>query len=190
MAIAGTVILLGILISFPFFFAFIEQRPGPVLEDRFLLLIPPADVSIPTFIVIWSMTVLLWVRCVQEPRIFVLFLWCFIVLCFSRMLTISLIPLDPPQGLIPLKDPLSSIFYGGTDKFIQKDLFYSGHTSIQFLMFLTLRKKIDKIVTLLSTLIIATLVLVQHIHYTVDVLAAFAFSYAIYRLVKWITAYE
>ncbi len=182
--IAGSVILLGILISFPFFFAMIEQREGTLLNDRLLLLIPPNDVSIATFTVIWSMTLLLWVRCVQDPWIFVLFLLCFVILCISRMLTIIIIPLNPPVGLIPLKDPLSSIFYGGTDKFIQKDLFYSGHTSIQFLMFLTLKRKTDKILAFFSTLAIGTLVLVQHVHYTVDVLAAFVFTYIIYLIGK------
>lgn len=182
--IAGSVILLGILIFFPFFFAMIELREGTLLNDRLLLLIPPNDVSIATFTVIWSMTLLLWVRCVQDPWIFVLFLFCFVILCISRMLTILIIPLNPPVGLIPLKDPLSSIFYGGTDKFIQKDLFYSGHTSIQFLMFLTLKRKTDKILAFFSTLAIGTLVLVQHVHYTVDVIAAFVFTYIIYRIGK------
>jgi hypothetical protein len=190
MTIAGSVILLGILISFPFFFAMIEQREGTLLNDRLLLLIPPNDVSIATFTVIWSMTLLLWVRCVQDPWIFVLFLLCFVILCISRMLTIIIIPLNPPVGLIPLKDPLSSIFYGGTDKFIQKDLFYSGHTSIQFLMFLTLKRKTDKILAFFSTLAIGTLVLVQHVHYTVDVLAAFVFTYIIYRIGKKIVVDE
>jgi hypothetical protein len=188
MTIAGSVILLGILISFPFFFAMIEQREGTLLNDHLLLLIPPNDVSIVTFTVIWSMTLLLWVRCVQDPWIFVLFLLCFVILSISRMLTIMIIPLNPPVGLIPLRDPLSSIFYGGTDKFIQKDLFYSGHTSIQFLMFLTLKRKTDKILAFFSTLAIGTLVLIQHVHYTVDVLAAFVFTYLIYMIGKKIVA--
>lgn len=189
LTITGSIIVLGILVSFPFFFSFIEQRQGILLNDRLLLLIPPIDVSIATFMVIWSMTVLLCIRCVQDPSIFIVFLWCFIILCFSRMITIILVPLNPPPGLIPLKDPLSSIFYGGTNKFIQKDLFYSGHTSIQFLMFLTLKKRTDKMLALLCAITIGTLVLMQHIHYTIDVLAAFLFSYFIYLLGKRITAY-
>lgn len=190
LAIAGTILLLVVLISFPFFFAFIEQRGGASINDRLLAHIPPNDVSIPTFIVIWSMSILLWVRCVQNPDIFILFLWCFCLLCFSRMITITLFPLNPPNDLIPLKDPLTSFFYGGTEKFIRRDLFYSGHTSIQFLMFLCLRKRLDKILTLLSSLAVGTLVLVQHIHYSIDVFAAFVFSYFIYRLGKMITRYE
>lgn len=182
-------ILLGILVSFPYFFALIELREGALLNDRLLQLIPPNDVSIPTFIVIWSMSLLLWIRCAQNPSIFILFLCSFILLSFSRMITILLFPLNPPIGLIKLNDPLTSIFYGGTNTFIHKDLFYSGHTSIQFLIFLSLQKKTDKIIAFCASLTIAVLVLVQHIHYTIDVIAAFFFTYLIYRLGKIITSY-
>jgi hypothetical protein len=180
--IVASIMLVIILASFPVFFGYIEQREGTLLNDHLLRYIPAVDVSIPTFLIIWSMTILIWIRCVQDPEIFIVFLSCFVLLCLSRIITITLVPLNPPEGLIPLKDPLSSIFYGGTDKFIQKDLFYSGHTSIQLLMFFTLKKKTDKLLGLLSSIAIGTLVLVQHVHYTIDVLAAIIFSYGIYRL--------
>ena len=105
------------------------------------------------------------------------------------MISITLLPLEPPVGLIPLKDPISSIFYGGTQVFIKKDLFYSGHTSIQFLIFLSLKKRTEKIVSLLATISIACFVLIQHVHYTIDVIAAIAFTYLIYRIGKWIAEY-
>ena len=187
--IIGTVLFLSILVLLPFFFSIIELRQGSLLNDRLLHVLPAIDVSIPTFIIIWSMVILLLYRCTRDPALFILFLWAFILLSLSRMLTISLFPLEPPVGLIPLKDPLSSIFYGGTEVFIKKDLFYSGHTSIQFLIFLCLKKKSDKIISLLATAAIGTLVLIQHVHYTIDVAAAIIFTYFIYRLGKWVSAY-
>lgn len=189
LTIVAITILAGILGSFPYFFALIEQREGTLLNDRLLQLIPPYDVSVPAFIVMWSMSLLLLMRCVQTPSIFILILCSYILLTFSRMITILLFPLNPPIGLITLKDPLISVFYGGTDKFIKKDLFYSGHTSFQFLMFLCLQKKWDKILAFLSTITIAIFLLVQHVHYTIDVVAAFFFTYLIYRLGKIIAVY-
>lgn len=187
--IIGGILLLGILISFPFFFRYIESRTGTVLHDRLLAILPAYDVSVPTFIIIWSMTVLLWIRSVQDPGIFIVFLVGFILLSLSRMITISLVPLDPPEGLIPLKDPLSSIFYGGTDVFIRKDLFYSGHTSIQLLMLFSFKKRSDKWLAFFSSLAIASCVLVQHVHYSIDVAGALLFSGLIYLISRRITGY-
>ncbi len=182
--ITATVLLLVILMSFPFFFAFIEQREGIQFNDKLLKLIPPIDVSGLTFILIWSMNLFICFRSAQNPDIFLVMLSSLVLLCLSRMITITLIPLNPPMGLIPLRDPISSLFYGGTEVFITKDLFYSGHTSTQFMIFLCLKKRNDKIVAFFATVIVGILVLVQHVHYTIDVLAAFVFTYAIYQLGK------
>jgi hypothetical protein len=186
--VIGTILLFCLLAYLPIFFFAIEERQGISMNDYLLRLIPPCDVSIPTFMIIWSLIIFMLFRCAQRPQLLILFLYSFIILSLSRMLTITLLPLEPPEGLIPLKDPLIGIFYGGPQKFITKDLFYSGHTSVQFLIFLCLKKKKDKIVSLCATIAVAILVLVQHIHYTIDVLAAFIFTYLVYRIGKMITA--
>ena len=186
--ITGGLLLISFIIGFPFFFAVIEKRQGIQLDDPLLNLLPPTDVSVLTFIIIWSMTIFLWIRCFQTPAIFLVTLCSLVMLCFSRVLSISFVPLDPPAGLIPLRDPISSLFYGGPQVFITKDLFYSGHTATQFLIFLCLHQKKDKLLALASTCIVAVLVLVQHVHYTIDVLAAFVFTYVMYLLGKKIAA--
>jgi len=101
------------------------------------------------------------------------------VMALTRVTTISLIPLEPPIGHIPLIDPLTSITYGGSNIHITKDLFFSGHTSNLFMFFLCLQKKRDKQFALLATIIVGFLVLVQHVHYSVDVAGAFLFTYPV-----------
>jgi membrane-associated phospholipid phosphatase len=91
------------------------------------------------------------------------------------MLTITLVPLDPPAGLVGLVDPLSNFFYG--PKFVTHDLFFSGHTSTVFLLYLCLPGKADKKLALAVTLSVAVLLLVQHVHYTLDVLGGFLFGW-------------
>ncbi len=180
--IIASVLLSLILISFPRFFAIIELRKGIYLEDAVLKFLPSINFSIPIFIIIWSTALLLINRMLKSPDLFLQFLISFLLLSITRIITISLFPLEAPSGLIAIKDPISSLFYGGKEVFITKDLFYSGHTATQFLMFLSFSKKSDKIITGISSVLIALLVLFQHVHYTIDVLASFPFAYFVYLL--------
>src|SRR5579871_2885985 len=133
--ISGLIIIIAILSSLPVFFQYIERRQGAQLNDPVLGLLAPHNVSLPLFVVIWAISGYYIYRAAQTPQLFLNFLWAYIVLLIFRTLTITLIPLDPPTGLIPLVDPLSNFFYG--DKFVTKDLFFSGHTSTVFLLYLS-----------------------------------------------------
>jgi hypothetical protein len=183
-AVLGLVLNILVLILFPFFFQHIEKRDGIQLRDIILDNIPAVNVSVFIFIIIWSTALLTLIRAIQQPEIFITFLFSFFILSLCRMAAISLVPLNAPQGLIPLVDPLSNTFYGGS--FVTKDLFYSGHVSTQFLIFLCLKKKRDKNLTVISTISIAILVLLQHVHYTIDVLAAPLFAYFCFILGRFI----
>ena len=175
----GTVAL---LMTFPWFFQTIEGHTGPVLNDPVLNRLPPRDVSLGTFLTIWAAALLILIRARRGPAVFMLFTYGYILVSLSRMLSINLFPLDPPPGLIPLVDPISNAFYG--EKYITKDLFYSGHTSSIFLIFLCLRRWWDRLFALMGSLVVGSLLLVQHVHYTVDVLGAFVFTYPLYWLGK------
>ncbi len=185
-----TIFLFLMILFLPVFFAAIELRNGPVLNDRILQILPPRDFSIFTFIIIWSMIAFLIVRSIQNPTMFLTVLISITLLFLARMLTITFVPLNPPSGLIPLKDPLSSFFYGHSDLFITKDLFFSGHTSTQFLIFLCFENKRDKLIALASTCIVGLLVLIQHVHYTIDVMGAIFLTYLIYLLGKRMANYK
>jgi hypothetical protein len=187
--VVGSFLLALVLISFPKFFATIELRKGIDLSDIVLEQLPSFDLSIPIFLLIWSTAILLIRRIIQSPALYLQFLMSFLLLCILRIVTISSIPLNAPIGLIPLKDPISSLFYGGKEIFITKDLFFSGHTATQFLMFLSFQKKGDRIITGITSIAIALMVLIQHIHYTIDVIAAFPLTYIVYLLGKKISTY-
>ncbi len=180
--IVGFILIACLLSVLPTFFDVIEKRHGIVLNDILLEWLPTLNLSIPIFTFIWGTALLLIVRSFKTPYLFILFVWGFLLLTLSRMITISLVPLDAPINLILLKDPLSNEFYHGT--FITKDLFYSGHTSSMFLMFLCFNKRGDKILALCSTFAIGILVLIQHVHYTIDVVVAPLGAYLVYRLAR------
>ena len=172
--------ILAILAVFPYFFQTIEQHTGPVLNDWLLNQLPPYDASLIIFLVIWAAGLLILIRARRSPTIFMMFAYGYIIITLSRMISINLFPLNPPVGLIPMVDPLTNAFYGKV--YITKDLFYSGHTSTIFLIFLCLRQRWDRLVTLIGSLIVGSLLLVQHVHYTIDVLGAFVFTYPLYWL--------
>ena len=167
----------------PSFFNLIQKRDGPVLNDWVLAAIPPHNVSWAIFTVIWGIGFYALWRGIEKPTIYITYLWTFIFITILRVLAISLVPLDPPKGLIVLTDPLTAVFYGRST--ITKDLFFSGHTSILFLAFLCLERKWDKILALCGTIIVVCLLLVQHVHYTIDVIAAPIIIYPVYRAVKY-----
>ena len=185
--IIGIIAVIGILAALPFFFHHIEKRNGVVLNDFVLDWLRPRDISVYLFVILWSVALLFAVRCFKSPALFLTFIYSFFILSVSRMITITAVPLNPPHGLIPLIDPISNQFYGKT--FITKDLFYSGHTSSAYLMFLCFRRKIDRFIGIFCSIAVGFLVLVQHVHYTIDVLAAPIFTSLCYwigkKLVMW-----
>ena len=178
----GLAIISVILIVLPFFYQAIELRNGILINDYLLREIPAINVSIYIFIIIWSMALLTFSRFKADPQIFITFLWGYILINLTRFISIGLIPLNAPIGLIPIEDPISNAFYG--PKFITKDLFYSGHTAAMFLMFLCLNKRSDKILALLATVAIGALVLLQHVHYTADVFFAPVITYLLWLASK------
>jgi hypothetical protein len=184
--IMGLLFAIAIASAFPVFFQVIEQREGYVLNDGLLNILPARDVSMPILLIVWSMTALILFRCIQSPGMLMLFLWSYILVSLTRILTISLVPLDAPVNLIGLADPLSNAFYGA--KFVTKDLFFSGHTSTLFLMSLCLQNKIEKILGMVATAVVGFLLLVQHVHYSMDVMTAPMFTWIIYRLTKSLLA--
>jgi membrane-associated phospholipid phosphatase len=98
-----------------------------------------------------------------------------------RILSMYVVPLDPPIGTLDLKDPL--IFVVGTGTPITKDLFFSGHTSTMFLLSLTAINKKLKIIFLVSTFLVGFLVVLQKAHYTIDVVVAPFYAYCSYKII-------
>jgi len=173
--ITGLILLAALFAFFPFFFQFIQQRQGIVLHDYLLSNIPAINVSVLLFICIWLTGLLIAIRAIRSPSIFINFFVVISFLSVFRIVTISSIALNPPEKLIVLADPLISTFYG--KNFITKDLLFSGHTATLLLIYLCLEKKADRIIALSASVLVGVLVLVQHVHYTIDVIFAVPFAY-------------
>ena len=176
----GMAVFVSILSSLPFFFEAIENRNGYQFSDFILDLIPARNFSIAVFFLIWSCCALLIARIYRDPMMMLVTLWAYNSVTLLRMACIGLISLNPPVGLIPLADPITNQFYGA--HYITHDLFFSGHTTTVFLIFLCLKKRWDRIYALCASILLGIFLLAQHVHYTIDVLAAPVFTYGAYRL--------
>ena len=89
-------------------------------------------------------------------------------------------PQSPP-GFVPLADTFTQLFYPGTEPF-EKDLFFSGHTATLWLMALIATTRAGRLWSGFATLAVGVLVIVQHAHYTIDVIAAPLFAWLAWRL--------
>jgi hypothetical protein len=157
-----------------------EGRPGVVLPDPVLSLLPPRDLTWLIFGLIYLGIFFGVARLGAEPRRLVVALQAYVVMVLFRIAAMGVTPLEAPPGMIPLPDPLVRLF--GPGKLLTKDLFFSGHTSTLFLLFLAVPGRRSKALFLFCTAAVAVCVLWQHVHYTIDVLVAPLFSYASFRL--------
>ncbi len=163
------------------FFAWLQDRPGWALSDPILDALGPADVSVPTFAILYATILVTVTRSLGEPARVVRGLHAYAMLLLMRMGAMALVTLEPPPGFVPLADAFTQLFYPGAEPF-DMDLFFSGHTATLWLMALVSTTRAGRWWSGLATLAVGTLVIVQHAHYTVDVLAAPFFAWLAWRL--------
>lgn len=84
---------------------------------------------------------------------------------------------------------ISTVYFGKylNNIFTGNDLFFSGHTGLPFLMALMFwDDKTLRYVFLSFSIIFAVVVLLGHLHYSIDVAAAFFITYTIFHICKFI----
>ena len=174
----GTVLalLLGLVALLPRYFAWVQARPGRHLPDPLLAALPAHDVSALTFTIIYLGIGLGLVTLLPRPTRLLRALGAYLLLHLLRCATLWLLPLEPPTGLVLLRDPLVDQLIYAAPAPITKDLFFSGHTATLLLLALAVPAGWRRTALLAGTVAIGTLVLIQHAHYTYDVLAAPLFT--------------
>lgn len=165
------------------FYRWLEvQKDGVILYDVLLQKIPAIDVSLPIAILEGSVFAICIIRSATNPNLAITIIFALALQFTFRLFTIDLTRFLPPPGLVELKDPFGSMAFHS--RYITRDLFYSGHTSSQFIFYLCARKKYDRYYMLFTTVAIGIMVLVQHVHYTIDVISAPFFAFVCYYLAK------
>lgn len=175
-------VLVPLMLSFSQFILFIEQREGVVLNDPLLNTFNPINLTWLTFSLIYLSLIMFFVSVFKDPVKLMIGLQSYGLMVIFRTIAMYLTPLDAPGTLLVLDDPFVQLF--GKGDVLTKDLFFSGHTGTLFLLFLLAENKTLKILFLISTIMVGSAVLLQHVHYSIDVFVAPFVAYCSYRIIK------
>ncbi len=177
-----------------------ERRPAPTVPDAVLEALPYVDWVARANYALWlalylplALALLL-----SDPRRWIRYMVTGGLVSLARGATIALTGLGPPdparagpgiggRGFLEafgeLVSPLGVFARGSLGAYLTKDLFFSGHAATTFLLFLYLRDRpgLRRIALLAHVLVVAS-VLLARIHYAIDVVGAWAVTFAIYAL--------
>ena len=177
-----------------------EHRPAPTVPDLVLERLPYLPwVDRANYLVWLALYLPLTLALLAaEPRRWVRYMVTGGLLSLLRGLSIALTGLGPPDparagtgvggrdfwtAYGELLSPLGVFQRDAMAAYLTKDLFFSGHAATTFLLFLYLRHRPRlRWVALAAHLAVVASVLLAHIHYAIDVVGAWAATFALFVL--------
>jgi len=158
-----------------------ESIPGIQLYDVLLEFFNPADVSVYIFVLLYTIIFYNYLFLLAYPRMLVCFFIFYATCLLIRFILLTFVNLEPPLMYQEFSDPiLSSSTYDGVK--ITKDLFFSGHMVTVFCAYFAMPNKPLKVIFLVGSIVLALLLIIQHVHYTIDILGAYIAVFLIYRV--------
>ncbi|MDP3771760.1 MAG: phosphatase PAP2-related protein [bacterium] len=161
-----------------------EESASNKVTDLILSNIPVFDVDI---LFIYGAVVLFFIItgiALAEPERLPFLLKSIALFVFIRSFFITFTHIKPAVDGVILSNhnPLAWVTFGG-------DLFFSGHTGIPFLMALIFwDQPVRRFLFLGTSFVLSAAVLMGHLHYSIDVFAAFFITYSIADLAKFFFA--
>lgn len=149
-----------------------EARHGRVLADPILQALPPRDFSVPIFALIYSAIIITVFRLFWQPARLLFGLQAGLLILVMRTISLYLVPLEPPPGMILLEDPFIAWVFGSEQNVAVKDLFFSGHVAIMSVLIFVTESGYWRKYLVTATVLVATFIAWQHVHYSVDIFAA------------------
>jgi len=180
--ILGALILLTITVIINYLTGYyVDSFNSPGVQDLFLSLIPPMNLSI-LFVegYMLGLGLLIFYPFFFETKKVAYVIYHFSILVIIRSAFLCVTHLGAPIDAVAVKFPeaIMNIYF-------QNDLFFSGHVACLFLGFLIFKGKIRYAFLTLAVLMGFT-VLAMHIHYSIDVFAAPFIAYGTYKMGNWL----
>ncbi len=178
------IFILVIVSLLPYFFhSIIGPKPGLRITDPVLNACAPRDYSWIIFVLIYLSLGITLQGIYKKPKIILLGLKCYLLITLLRMLSMYMLTLEAPKGIIPLHDPLVDLIaYGGN--VFTKDLFFSGHVATLTLFAQLEERVVMKRILVISVILVAGLILLQGVHYSIDLLVAPIVSILVVKVAK------
>ena len=176
----GILLLLGSFVVNFYAGTYASEKAGNPVQDIILSNIPVFNVSV-FFVygpaILWIFVTIL---CIHEPKRFPLVIKsiALFILIRSFFITLTHIGPFPDQTYINYlsHDFIGKFTFGG-------DLFFSAHTGLPFLMALVFWKDMKlRLFFIAAAVFFGVIVLLGHLHYSIDVASAFFITYTIYHL--------
>ncbi len=131
------------------------------------------------FVFVWGMIIVVYVYflypLIFRPKDFYFYVNIVSLLTLTRAFFTVLTHLKGAPDLIHVTYPAFV-----TNLSFTNDLFFSGHTAFPFLGFLLFKNPIIKYFMLVASLVLGSVALLTHQHYSIDVFAAFFIAYGVY----------
>jgi hypothetical protein len=157
---------------------YVTSRSAVQVSDLILDRLPPVDLS---FLFTYGYMALivgmfLYPICRRVRLLHVVALQ-FSLLLILRSVFMIFTHLSTPAGAIAVHFPgfFSRLYF-------DNDMFFSGHTAMPFLGFYVFRHSRLRYVYLVGSLVMGIVVLAMHLHYSIDVFAAFFMTYGSYQI--------
>lgn len=179
-----------------------EARPAPSLPDAVLALVPRLDLVARYNYHLWLLAYVppaLWLYRRDRAQ-FLNFLWWGGWLSLLRGLCICATGLGPVDGAdinagldaatrwhawVAIVNPFSALTTDAPHVYLTKDLFFSGHTASTFLLYLCCRgQRTLGAVALAAHVLTVAVVFMAHLHYTIDVIGAWAVTFALFTFCR------
>lgn len=164
---------------------FVEARKGIILSDKLLDFFPPHDYSVYVFILLYSSLIAVVLLHLHKPKIILRIIEMHFLVAVVRQICILCLPLEPPTGIIVLRDVFLENTVYPRHSPMTKDLFFSGHVASIWLYFLVSENVWLKKFLFTACLIMSFMILSMRVHYSYDIYGALIFTSIIYFAPGW-----
>lgn len=170
-------ILFLLLVAFLFnrFLAWNEAREGLHFDDPVFRWYKAKDYSWAIMLPLYAAILFFVIYFRKQPLVLTRLVTAYALAIAFRMVTLYILPFYADEDAVKLFDPILNNFVY-PNNYVTRDLFYSGHAALMLLMMWNMPKGRIRMIYLFITIIVSVFLVLQKVHFSIDILAAPIFS--------------